>query len=98
MLGFKSSISPVIAMIKKIGAKSWTKTEFCQGRTMRWAVAWTFLESIQLEKLAPQKTKKQPPLKFPIICESWTSKGKKYSIPVIMDNILELFSQLEVIR
>ena len=97
MLGLKSSVNQVIEMVKKAGAKSWTQTEFCQGRTMRWAVAWTFIDNIQLEKLVLQKMKKQPPLQFSIACESWTSKGNTYSIPAVMDNIMELFKQLEVI-
>ena len=97
MLGLKSSLGPVIEMIKRTGASSWTQTTFCQGRTTRWAVAWTFLDSIQFSKLTKKtKEKKQPPLSFPISCENWTSKGLVYSISAISDQIMKIFNQLEV--
>ena len=96
MLGIKSSLDPVIAEIKEAGAMSWVKTDLCQGRTMRWAVAWTFLENIELSKLLLPKPKKQPPpLSYPITSDCWNAKGD-YSIGAILEQILHHFYQLKV--
>lgn len=42
MLGHKSSVNPVKNLIRNVKAKQIAQTRFCQGRTMRWAIAWTF--------------------------------------------------------
>lgn len=104
MLGHKSSLEPIKNMIiKDIGAASWTKTEFCQGRTMRWAIAWSFDQSISLTSTQkPSKSLKssaplpRPPLAYTIVKERWSHKGE-YSVVVIMAKIVEHLNQLKVL-
>jgi len=43
-LGKKSSLNQIEKYLNEI---RYVKTEFCQGNTMRWAVAWTFDETLQ---------------------------------------------------
>lgn len=44
MLGHKSSVEPLIEALKTCGTRSYSRAEFCQGRTKRWAIAWTFTD------------------------------------------------------
>lgn len=46
MVGKKSSLPKLKAYLREKGIASMSTTEFCQGRTMRWAVAWSFDNSI----------------------------------------------------
>ena len=42
MLGKRASVAPVTREIRRAGATAVVVTSFTQGRTARWAVAWTF--------------------------------------------------------
>ncbi|KAL6471149.1 hypothetical protein MHYP_G00197990 [Metynnis hypsauchen] len=46
MLGKKCSLAPLKEELRKQGVPKVTHTEFCQGRTMRWALAWSFYEDV----------------------------------------------------
>jgi U6 snRNA m6A methyltransferase len=59
MLGKKSSVAPLKAILQahKI---SYTSTEFCQGRTMRWGLAWSFgLDLKSVAVLNPHKAQER---------------------------------------
>ena len=58
LLGHKSSLSPVKQHLMTRGVASVVTTEFCQGKTMRWGVAWTFLPDVSLKKVIGTKAKK----------------------------------------
>ena len=45
MLGHRSSVRGLAAAARHSGAKSVYTTEFCQGQTVRWGVAWSFTQS-----------------------------------------------------
>ncbi|XP_793611.2 RNA N6-adenosine-methyltransferase mettl16 [Strongylocentrotus purpuratus] len=47
MLGKKSSLALVREELRKHKIRNVTHTEFCQGRTMRWGIAWTFKEDME---------------------------------------------------
>ena len=68
LLGHKSSLSPVKQFLVTMGAASITTTEFCQGKTMRWGLAWTFLPNLSLNSVIGTKAKKdkQKPYTFTI--------------------------------
>lgn len=54
MLGKKKNVKVVKKLLVEIlGTKlsSWTTTEFCQGHTMRWGIAWTTIQGWKLEKV-----------------------------------------------
>ncbi|XP_014255372.1 U6 small nuclear RNA (adenine-(43)-N(6))-methyltransferase [Cimex lectularius] len=50
MLGHKSSLAPLKLYIKKNCEAKISSTMFCQGRTTRWGLAWTFLPNVDLDK------------------------------------------------
>jgi U6 snRNA m6A methyltransferase len=54
MLGHKSSVKKVMGMLRSRHIKYISTTEFCQGRTMRWGVAWSF--STSLRAIEPHAT------------------------------------------
>ncbi|KAI8505155.1 Methyltransferase-like protein 16 [Branchiostoma belcheri] len=63
MLGKKSSLKPLKEMLKKNGIENFACTEFCQGRTMRWGIVWTFYQNCTLPTSPLQKKKSKPPIK-----------------------------------
>jgi U6 snRNA m6A methyltransferase len=50
MLGHKSSVKKVVDMLRNQNIKYIATTEFCQGRTMRWGVAWSFSTPLKVTK------------------------------------------------
>lgn len=48
MLGHKSSVDRTIKMLVARGITNFCQTEFCQGHTTRWGMAWTFRSDIYL--------------------------------------------------
>ncbi|XP_043976463.1 RNA N6-adenosine-methyltransferase mettl16 isoform X1 [Gambusia affinis] len=67
MLGKKCSLAPLKEELRKQGVPKVTHTEFCQGRTMRWALAWSFYDDVTVPS-PPSKKRKlekaQKPLSF----------------------------------
>ncbi|XP_013860754.1 RNA N(6)-adenosine-methyltransferase mettl16 [Austrofundulus limnaeus] len=67
MLGKKCSLTPLKEELRKQRVPKVTHTEFCQGRTMRWALAWSFYEDVIVPS-PPSKKRKlekaQKPLSF----------------------------------
>ncbi|KAG7208917.1 hypothetical protein KM043_015097 [Ampulex compressa] len=49
MVGQKSNLSILIKTLRKEGIQNSTWTEFCQGHTKRWGLAWTFLAKDDLD-------------------------------------------------
>ncbi|XP_033626955.1 RNA N6-adenosine-methyltransferase mettl16-like [Asterias rubens] len=67
MIGKKASLGPLKQELAKHKIRNVTTTEFCQGRTMRWGIAWTFHDDIEpLVHMSPVKKfkrdKERPPL------------------------------------
>lgn len=48
MLGHKSSLAPIQSALNAEQICNFSTTEFCQGHTMRWAIAWTFRSDLLL--------------------------------------------------
>ncbi|KAJ6646284.1 U6 small nuclear RNA (adenine-(43)-N(6))-methyltransferase [Pseudolycoriella hygida] len=49
MLGHKSSVDKIIRLLSAKGITNFCQTEFCQGHTTRWGIAWTFHLDIYLK-------------------------------------------------
>ncbi|KAM9732613.1 RNA N(6)-adenosine-methyltransferase mettl16 [Menidia menidia] len=67
MLGKKCSLAPLKEELRKQGVPKVTHTEFCQGRTMRWALAWSFYDDVTVPSPPSKKRKlekSQKPLSF----------------------------------
>lgn len=69
MIGHKSSLAPLKALLREMDVTSFKHTEFCQGNTTRWGLAWTYCD-IDLRKVpqltlaASKQLKAKPPLYF----------------------------------
>ena len=78
LLGHKSSLSPLKQELHKCRqVSSFVSTEFCQGKTMRWGLAWTFSPDLPLKKVLGPKTKKEKQSPFSLIIEKpeWLPKS-----------------------
>lgn len=93
MLGKKSSVAPVLACLNENGIKTVTTTEFCQGHTMRWAVAWSFLPDVKVQE-SPSKrrkrNKKAKPLLFVIPNEFMTTSASCETETQIPDKVTDI--------
>ncbi|MCJ8740089.1 hypothetical protein PDJAM_G00054790 [Pangasius djambal] len=70
MLGKKCSLAPLKEELRKQGVPKVTHTEFCQGRTMRWALAWSFYEDVTMPSPPNKKRKMEKarkPLTFTVV-------------------------------
>ncbi|CAH8502253.1 unnamed protein product [Schistosoma turkestanicum] len=76
MLGKKSSVSSVRRILHKFKITQISVYEMCQGRIMRWGVAWTFLPNFQFPESDFRRLRKleRPPLTLqlpdPVTCLS----------------------------
>ncbi|XP_071944502.1 RNA N(6)-adenosine-methyltransferase mettl16-like [Antedon mediterranea] len=68
MVGKKASLPLIKQDLHKHKISHFTTTEFCQGRTMRWGVAWTFHDEVEILPPAkrPKPSKERPPLRIPV--------------------------------
>ena len=66
LLGHKSSLSPLKQHLTSMSVTSFVSTEFCQGKTMRWGLAWTFVPNIDLKQVFNAKTKKDKQKPFSV--------------------------------
>ncbi|XP_041734219.1 RNA N6-adenosine-methyltransferase mettl16 [Coregonus clupeaformis] len=70
MLGKKCSLAPLKEELRKQGVPKVTHTEFCQGRTMRWALAWSFYDDVTVPSPPSKKRKlekSRKPLSFMLL-------------------------------
>lgn len=74
MLGHKSSLAPIKKMLDSLGVCSRACSELCQGKTMRWTVAWTFTPGLDLNKVKGTKAKKEQQKKV----FSWSVEGGRH--------------------
>ncbi|CAN0055712.1 unnamed protein product [Lampetra planeri] len=65
MLGKKCSLAPLKEELRRCGVPRITTTTFCQGRTMRWALAWSFHHNLAVPS-PPVKRRKLDNQKKPI--------------------------------
>lgn len=86
MMGHKSSLEILIKDLQNHGL-TYSQTMFCQGRTVRWALAWTFC-SIPLQDYLPLAHKKTKPI-------TW-SFASKYNFKGCVEIIPKLLTDLNV--
>ncbi|XP_060704195.1 RNA N6-adenosine-methyltransferase mettl16 isoform X2 [Hemiscyllium ocellatum] len=63
MLGKKCSLAPLKEELRHQEVPKVTHTEFCQGRTMRWALAWSFYDDVIMPSPPSKKRKLEKPRK-----------------------------------
>ncbi|KAK9871833.1 hypothetical protein WA026_014290 [Henosepilachna vigintioctopunctata] len=92
MIGHKSSLVPLKALLRKLEVCSFKQTEFCQGHTTRWGLAWTFLD-IDLRSIpAISKVRKKPPLNFVVP----NSDKYMYTVDEVNAQILKIIEDLKL--
>ncbi|GFR32811.1 RNA N6-adenosine-methyltransferase mettl16 [Trichonephila clavata] len=97
MFGKKKSYIEILKELHTIKDVTYTKTEFCQGNTIRWGIAWTFLKSVhflQFEKAKSKPKKAKPPLVHSILRKS--ENGSTASVEQILERINEILLELEI--
>ncbi|XP_060521193.1 U6 small nuclear RNA (adenine-(43)-N(6))-methyltransferase [Cylas formicarius] len=67
MVGHKSSLPHLKAFLRELEVRSFKETEFCQGNTTRWGLAWTFCnfdlrKATDVVKLVGRPVKKHHPM------------------------------------
>ncbi|XP_076335087.1 RNA N(6)-adenosine-methyltransferase mettl16 isoform X2 [Tachypleus tridentatus] len=94
MLGKKKSLKIVKNELRKQKVEQFITTEFCQGKTMRWGVAWTFMKGVDITKAPTMKHEKtKPPLVYIIPNEL---KETEYSLSEILNKIKSLMEELKI--
>ncbi|NWI87871.1 MET16 methyltransferase, partial [Pitta sordida] len=79
MLGKKCSLAPLKEELRIQRVPKVTHTEFCQGRTMRWALAWSFYDDVQVPSPPSKRRKLEKPRK-PITFMVLASTVKELSV------------------
>ena len=93
MLGRKSSLISLKKELRRFQEEnedlSFTSTEFCQGKTMRWGIAWSFTGKLDAANGHKIRKSHKPLILSPIPYK----KGMYYSIEGFTDRILDLIVQ-----
>lgn len=96
MIGHKASLLPLKKLLRETDVVSFKQTEFCQGNTTRWGLAWTFCD-IDLRKVpeltvkVSRKQKTKVPFKYVLPTkETDSSDVKKVSekLETLLDGLL----------
>lgn len=92
MIGCKASLKVIIRTLKELKIESFITTQFCQGLTVRWAVAWTFVPKFlkSVSTVLPPKSKRSS--NKPI---SWKIKSIYTSFKLCKDVLCSLLHQSE---
>ncbi|XP_064613213.1 RNA N6-adenosine-methyltransferase mettl16-like [Liolophura sinensis] len=94
MLGKKSSLVPLKNELRLLKVPKFSSTEFCQGKTMRWGIGWSYDETVVFPKsLFQEKKKDKPPLVY-VIPE--TGPWQSYSVESVTQVITKHLQQLQV--
>ncbi|XP_065208840.1 U6 small nuclear RNA (adenine-(43)-N(6))-methyltransferase [Planococcus citri] len=92
MMGHKSSLEILIKDLQSHGL-TYSQTMFCQGHTIRWALAWTFC-SIELKDYLPDTHKKVKPITW-TIDSKYNFKGCVERIPNLLTDLNIPFKEIE---
>lgn len=99
MLGKKTSLPILKYELAKNGITNVGVTEFCQGRTMRWGLAWSFDNDVKFPS-PPSKSVKastsKPPLVFEVPRDLSAWDGADYNESGISHILKQLFDQLQM--
>jgi len=93
MLGKKTSLAALKEELRANGVSKYSSTELCQGRTMRWALAWSFDSSIQFPKSEFESRKEKPPLRLVV---APGAGGVAHEVHALAQFIKDLMAQLKV--
>ncbi|KAF2883512.1 hypothetical protein ILUMI_22685 [Ignelater luminosus] len=95
MIGHKSNLSPLKNLLREADVVSFKQTEFYQGHTTRWALAWTY-HDIDLRKIpeatvtAARKSKPKPPLQYELPTE------QEVNLKDVSEKLVDMFNKLQM--
>ncbi|KAF7278510.1 U6 small nuclear RNA (adenine-(43)-N(6))-methyltransferase [Rhynchophorus ferrugineus] len=97
MVGQKRDLPVLKKTLRDIQVSSFKETEFCQGNTTRWGLAWTFTnydlkKALDLVKLSAKPPKCKAPLIYQLPVKDTTSE----SVSNMTDTILTMFKNLKM--
>lgn len=97
MIGHASSLAPLKKLLRDVDVVSFKQTEFCQGNTTRWGLAWTFCD-IDLRKvpettLAVQRKQKKENTSFQY---QITNVPETVTLNDVHIKLQDIFTELEV--
>ncbi|XP_056414433.1 RNA N6-adenosine-methyltransferase METTL16 [Hyla sarda] len=106
MLGKKCSLAPLKEELRIQGVPKVAHTEFYQGRTMRWALAWSFYDDVIIPNPPSKKRKLERPRKPVMFCVLETTvkmlksksecTGDLNHISVVTDCLKKVLTDLKV--
>ncbi|XP_077298540.1 U6 small nuclear RNA (adenine-(43)-N(6))-methyltransferase [Arctopsyche grandis] len=92
MLGHKKSLKSLLKIIRQSGIPQYTQTEFQQGKTTRWGLAWSFSDTPFSKQIQHKKEKAAAPISF-IIPQL---QSVNYSVKDVTKKVLEILNKLEI--
>jgi hypothetical protein len=95
MVGLKCHLNVLKSELEKVGVASSTHTEFSQGHTTRWGLAWTFFPELNLELTQKSKKKNMPPAPMKHIVPV-PINPLCYIVSTVASKLETLFTQLQV--
>ncbi|XP_073523892.1 RNA N(6)-adenosine-methyltransferase METTL16 isoform X2 [Phyllobates terribilis] len=106
MLGKKCSLAPLKEELRIQGVPKVAHTEFYQGRTMRWALAWSFYDDVVIPDPPSKKRKLEKPRKPMIIYmleatvkmlkNKADCSDKSEDVSVVTDFLKKILSDLKI--
>lgn len=95
MVGKKKSLPPLKEVLRNLKVTNFSTTEFCQGKTMRWGIGWSFDESVKFPKseFKEKKKEKRSPLSY-LVPED--VHDLMYTIEGVAYQIKEYFKELQI--
>uniref|UniRef100_A0A0A9XA45 U6 small nuclear RNA (adenine-(43)-N(6))-methyltransferase n=1 Tax=Lygus hesperus TaxID=30085 RepID=A0A0A9XA45_LYGHE len=96
MLGHKSSVAPMKQKAMAAGALQTASSVFCQGRTTRWGLAWTFDPRVEIASVKSpfEKEKKQQKASLPFTYDFLIDEGFTYD--GLVQKLTQLLEKLEI--
>ncbi|THD22439.1 methyltransferase protein 16 [Fasciola hepatica] len=96
MLGKKSSVVPMKRILRKLKIPRASVYELCQGRIMRWGLAWTFLPGVEFPQSEFRRLRKseRPPLS--LVLPATVSCLPKYTVDELLCWLRNEFKQLKM--
>ncbi|BFZ18937.1 hypothetical protein BsWGS_21976 [Bradybaena similaris] len=93
MVGKKSSLVPLKAELLHQKVAKFSTTEFCQGKTMRWGIAWTYDSSVTFPRSEFESRKEKPPIQY-IVPEG--AGGVQYKVHEVAAYLKQLLESIKV--
>jgi len=93
MVGKKSSLAKLKEELRHQKVTKYSTTEFCQGKTMRWGVAWTFDDTVVFPRSMFEDRKEKPPLQMVV---PKGAGGVAYEVHAVAGFIKDLMQALKI--